>query len=256
MSVIVLIAEEPVTDRLERQQIAAKAYAKWQAIEGVALTSSQKVANWLLVTLVEPFRDFFNRNGFKLAMSILLFIFLFKMGEAFLGRMSIVFYKEIGFTNTEIGSLSKLLNWWVTIVFAVIGGMVNIRYGIYRGLMVSGIAMASSNLMFALMASVGPDKMLFVATIFVDGFTAAWGSVALVAFISLLCNQAFSASQYALMASLGVLGRTFMASSSGFLVDWMDGNWAAFFILTALMVIPSLLFLRLIKDDIHRLEKR
>jgi PAT family beta-lactamase induction signal transducer AmpG len=256
MSVIVLIAEEPLTDRLEKQKLAAQAYAKWQAIEGVALTSGQKLVNWLLVTLVEPFRDFFNRNGFKLAMSILLFIFLFKMGEAFLGRMSIVFYKEIGFTNTEIGSLSKLLNWWVTIVFAIIGGMVNIRYGIYRGLMVSGIAMATSNLMFALMASVGPDKMLFVATIFVDGFTAAWGSVALVAFISLLCNQAFSASQYALMASLGVLGRTFMASSSGFLVDWMDGNWAAFFILTALMVIPSLLFLRLIRDDIHRLEKR
>jgi PAT family beta-lactamase induction signal transducer AmpG len=82
--------------------------------------------------------------------------------------------------------------------------------------------------MFALMAKVGSDKMLFVATIFVDEFTAAWGSVALVAFISLLCNQAFSASQYAMMASLGVLGRTFMASSSGFLVDWMDGNWAGF----------------------------
>jgi PAT family beta-lactamase induction signal transducer AmpG len=256
MSVLVLIAKEPVTDRLEKQKLAAQSYADWQNVEGGELTSKQKTLNWMLVTLVEPFRDFFSRNTFKLAISILLFIFLFKMGEAFLGRMSIVFYKEIGFSNTEIGSLSKLLNWWVTIVFAILGGMVNIRFGIYRGLMVSGIAMATSNLMFALMATVGPDKALFVATIFVDGFTAAWGSVALVSFISLLCNQAFSASQYALMASLGVLGRTFMASSSGFLVDWMNGNWAGFFILTALMVIPSLIFLRLIRDHIYRLENR
>ena len=208
------------------------------------------------MTLVEPFREFFQRNGVRLALSILLFIFLFKIGEAFLGRMSIVFYKELGFTNSEIGSLSKLLNWWVTIVFAVIGGMVNIRYGIYRGLLTGGIAMAASNLMFALMAQVGPDKALFAATIFVDGFTAAWSSVALVAFISLMCNQAFSASQYALMASLGVFGRTLLASGSGFIVDWMDGNWQGFFILTAVMVIPSLLFLYSIREDIHRLEKR
>lgn len=255
ISIFVLIAQEPETNRQSMQQKAAQSYANWQSSQGLPLTRRQKLVNWLLVTLVEPFRDFFNRNGFKLAISILLFIFLFKIGEAFLGRMSIVFYKELGFTNTEIGSLSKLLNWWVTIVFAIIGGMVNIRFGIYKGLMVSGIAMAASNLMFAWMASAGPDKTLFIATIFIDGFTAAWGSVALVSFISLLCNQAFSASQYALMASLGVLGRTTMASSSGFIVDGMDGNWSGFFILTAAMVIPSLIFLYLLKDHIGRLEK-
>ena len=98
--------------------------------------------------------------------------------------MSIVFYKEIGFSNTEIGTLSKLLNWWVTIIFSVIGGLVNMRYGIYRGLMIAGIAMAASNLMFSVIAEVGPSKPLLVATIIVDGFTAAWSTVALVAFIS------------------------------------------------------------------------
>jgi PAT family beta-lactamase induction signal transducer AmpG len=255
LSVVVLVVDEPVTDREYRQQVAAKAYAQWQASKGGLVTVRQKLANWLLVTLLEPFREFFQRNTFKFALSILLFIFLFKIGEAFLGRMSIVFYKELGFSNTDIGSFSKLLTWWITIVFSILGGMVNIKYGIYRGLMVSGIAMAASNLMFAIMAQVGPDKALYGATVFVDGFTAAWSSVALVAFISLLCNQAFSASQYALMASLGVLGRTLMASSSGFLVDWMDGNWSAFFILTAVMVIPSLIFLWSIKDHINRLER-
>ena len=255
LALAVLVADEPQTDREHQQQLAAKAYSAWQGAQGQLASRGQKIVNWLLVTLVEPFRDFFARNTFKLALSILMFIFLFKIGEAFLGRMSIVFYKELGFSNSDIGSFSKLMTWWITIVFSVLGGMVNIRYGIYRGLMVSGIAMAASNLMFALMAQVGPDKALYAATIFVDGFTAAWSSVALVAFISLLCNQAFSASQYALMASLGVLGRTFMASGSGFVVDWLDGNWSLFFILTALMVIPSLIFLWAIRGHIARLEQ-
>ncbi|WJG11338.1 MFS transporter [Aliiglaciecola sp. LCG003] len=255
LMLFVFLSEEPVTDREARQAAASAMYAN-AMVGDRPLNLGGKIANWLLVTVVEPFRDFFTRNTFKLALSILLFIFLFKIGEAFLGRMSIVFYKELGFSNSDIGSYSKLLNWWVTIIFAVLGGMVNIRFGIYRGLMIGGIAMATSNLMFAMMSIVGPDKALFAATVFVDGFTAAWSSVALVAFISLLCNQAFSASQYALMASLGVFGRTLMASGSGFLVDWMGGNWAAFFVLTAVMVIPSLIFLWTLKDHIYALERR
>jgi PAT family beta-lactamase induction signal transducer AmpG len=185
-----------------------------------------------------------------------LFIFLFKIGEAFLGRMSLVFYKEIGFSNSDIGTYSKLGNWWVTIVFSILGGMVNIRYGIVKGLFIGGIAMAASNIMFSIMALVGPNKALFVATIVVDGFTAAWGTVAMVSFISLMCNNAFSASQYALMASVSVFGRTVLASSSGVLVDWMDGNWPLFFVITALMVIPSLLFLWSIKEQVDHIENQ
>jgi PAT family beta-lactamase induction signal transducer AmpG len=245
--------DEPVT---HRDAIQAEAKARYLNKLAHTPTLTAHIGAWLAVTLVEPFKEFFQRNGVRLALSILLFIFLFKIGEAFLGRMSIVFYKEIGFSNSDIGTYSKLLNWWVTIVFAVIGGMVNMRYGIYRGLMIGGIAMAVSNVMFSAMALIGPDKALFAATVFVDGFTAAWSSVALVAFISLLCNQAFSAAQYALMASLGVFGRTLLASSSGFIVDGLDGNWALFFVLTAVMVIPSLVFLYSIKEDIMRLEGR
>jgi PAT family beta-lactamase induction signal transducer AmpG len=245
--------DEPIT---QREAFQAEAKARYLQHLSTTPTLGAHIGAWLAVTLVEPFKEFFQRNGVRLALSILLFIFLFKIGEAFLGRMSIVFYKEIGFSNSDIGTYSKLLNWWVTIVFAVIGGLVNMRYGIYRGLMIGGIAMAASNVMFSAMALVGPNKALFAATVFIDGFTAAWSSVALVAFISLLCNQAFSAAQYALMASLGVFGRTLLASSSGFIVDGLEGNWALFFVLTAVMVIPSLLFLYTIKADIMRLEGR
>ncbi|MBE1287558.1 MAG: MFS transporter [Alteromonadaceae bacterium] len=252
LSTTVWWVSEPQTNR---QATQAQATADFQNKVGTHTAYSHYFA-WIAVTVIEPFKEFFTRNGVRLALSILLFIFLFKIGEAFLGRMSIVFYKEIGFSNSDIGTYSKLLNWWVTIIFAVIGGAVNMKYGIYRGLMIGGIAMASSNLMFALMAMVAPNQALFAATVFVDGFTAAWSSVALVAFISLLCNQAFSATQYALMASLGVFGRTLLASSSGLIVDGLDGNWALFFVLTAVMVIPSLCFLYRIRHDIHRLEGR
>lgn len=254
-SIIVLFAKEPDVLREQTQSEAAQRYQDKLGNDG-ALSFMQRLIVWLLVTVIEPFREFFSRNGVKFALSVLLFIFLFKMGEAFLGRMSIVFYKEIGFSNSDIGTYSKLLNWWVTLFFAIVGGLVNIRYGIHRGLMISGVTMALSNLMFALIAVVGPDKTLFVCAIFIDGFTGAWSSVAMVAFISLLCNRAFSATQYALMASLGVLGRTSLASASGFIVDAMGGNWSLFFILTAVMVIPSLLFLWSIKAQVTELEQR
>ena len=224
-----------------------------QEIQGTS-SSGQSLKSWLYSTVVTPFAEFFNRNGVKLAASFLLFIFLFKIGEAFLGRMSIVFYKEVGFSNTDIATYSKLLNWWVTIVFSLLGGIVNIRFGIYRGLMVAGIAMAASNLLFAVIAQTGPSTSLLAITVIVDGFTGAWSTVAMVAFISLLCNRAFSATQYALMASLSVAGRTLVASSSGFFVDAMDGNWSLFFILTSLMVIPSLGFLYSIRENIKKVE--
>lgn len=208
------------------------------------------------LVVVQPIGEFFSRNGVKLAFSILAFIFLFKIGEAFLGRMSIVFYKEVGFTNAEIGTYSKLVTWWVTIVFALLGSAVNLRLGIIKGLLIGGIAMATSNLMFSWIALVGPDTNLFLSAVLIDGFTSAWSTVAFVAFISLLCNRTFTATQYALMASLGSLGKTLLSSSSGTIVDYMDGNWALFFVVTALMVIPSLIFLWFIRKPIAELERK
>ena len=237
------IADEPQIDR----------EALLEKITDANATSSPLVY-WIRTTLITPFAEFFNRNGVKLAASFLLFIFLFKIGEAFLGRMSIIFYKEVGFSNSDIATYSKLLNWWVTIVFSLLGGLVNIRYGIYRGLMIAGVAMAASNLLFALIAQTGPSTSLLAITVIVDGFTGAWSTVAMVAFISLLCNRAFSATQYALMASLSVAGRTLVASSSGIVVDSLNGNWSLFFIITAVMVIPSLCFLYSIRHHIKRVE--
>lgn len=209
---------------------------------------------WVQQTFVAPVVEFFTRNGWQLATALLTFVFVFKLGEAFLGRMSIVFYKEIGFTNDDIATYSKVITWWVTIVFAVLGSLVNIRIGIVRGLLIGGVAMAASNLLFAWIAVIGADTDLLLAAVLIDGFTSAWSTVAFVAFISLLCNRTFTASQYALLASLGNLGRTLVSSYSGFVVDWLDGNWSLFFILTSVMVIPGLLILLALRRRLTELE--
>lgn len=128
---------------------------------------------WLLLSLAAPLRDFVMRNGLQVACAIFSFILLFKVGEAFLGRMSIVFYKEVGFSNTDIANYSKMLTWVVTIVCSLAGGIVNAHFGLIRGLVVSGGAMALTNLMFAWIALAGPEIPLYVATIILDGFAQA-----------------------------------------------------------------------------------
>ncbi|PWI35198.1 MFS transporter [Vibrio albus] len=228
-----LLVGEPQTQRENLQH---------QAEDRHSYLLGSKVAAWLTVTAIEPFLDFFRRNGVRVALTLLLFVFLFKIGEAFLGRMSIAFYKEVGFSNEQIGYYSKLIGWGVTMLFTFVGSMVNVRFGIVRGLMIGGIAMASSNLMFAWIASAGPNEHLFLATIFVDNFTTAFSTVAFVSFLTVLTGQAFSATQYALLASLGNFGRTTLASFSGELADYLN-NWPLFFVLTAVMVIPSLIML-------------
>ncbi|MEF1289508.1 AmpG family muropeptide MFS transporter [Vibrio sp. M260118] len=228
-----ILVGEPKTQRDALQAAAEQRHSKVVGNRAVA---------WLTVTVVEPFLDFFKRNGFRVALTLLLFVFLFKIGEAFLGRMSITFYKEIGFSNEQIGYYSKLIGWGLTILFTLLGSMVNVKFGIVRGLMIGGIAMASSNLMFAWIAKVGPNEQLFLATLVVDNFTSAFSTVAFVSFLTVVTGQAFSATQYALLASLGNFGRTTLASFSGELVDYLN-DWSTFFILTALMVIPSLIML-------------
>ena len=186
----------------------------------------------------------------KIGIAILAFVFLFKIGEAFLGRMSLVFYKEIGFSKGDIAIFSKALGWITTIVFTLIGGAIAMRSGIFKTLVVAGIAMAGTNILFSVLAWVGPSKTLFAFAVILDDLAAAFATVAFVAFISLLVDRSFTATQYALLASVGTAGRTLLASSSGALVDGLGGNWGLFFIITALMVVPSLVCLLLIKNKI------
>ena len=214
-----------------------------------------KLITWIVGTIGGPIMSFFKKNGFSIAMSILGFVFLFKVGEAFLGRMSIIFYKEIGFSKTDIAIYSKTLGWITTVIFTLLGGLFVIRSGVLKAMFLAGIIMASTNFLFSVLAWSDKSELLFAVAVIFDDIAAAFATVAFVAFISLLVDRAYTATQYALLASIGTAGRTTLASSSGALVDWLNGDWGIFFILTALMVIPSLIILWLMKDKLKLSEK-
>tara|TARA_B100000674_G_scaffold471699_1_gene460770 strand:- start:286 stop:1662 length:1377 start_codon:yes stop_codon:yes gene_type:complete len=214
-----------------------------------------KFVSWLSSTVSGPIISFFKKNGFSIAISILTFVFLFKVGEAFLGRMSIIFYKEIGFSKTDIAIYSKTLGWITTVIFTLLGGLFVIRSGILKAMFLAGILMAGTNLLFSVLAWSEKSALLFATAVILDDIAAAFATVAFVAFISLLVDRAYTATQYALLASIGTAGRTTLASSSGALVDWLNGNWGLFFILTAIMVLPSLIILWSMKNKIKISEK-
>ncbi len=213
------------------------------------------ILSWLSGTISGPVISFFKKNGFSIAIGILGFVFLFKIGEAFLGRMSIVFYKELGFSKSDIAIYSKTLGWITTVIFTLLGGLFAIRSGTIKTMFIAGGLMAITNLMFTLLAWSGKSEFLFAAAVILDDIAAAFATVAFVAFISLLVDRTYTATQYALLASIGTAGRTLLASSSGSLVDWLDGDWGIFFILTAVMVIPSLICLWLIRNKLKISEK-
>ena len=214
-----------------------------------------KILSWLSGTIGGPVISFFKKNGFSIAIGILGFVFLFKIGEAFLGRMSIVFYKELGFSKSDIAIYSKTLGWITTVVFTLLGGLFAIRSGTVKTMFIAGGLMAITNLMFTLLAWSGKSELLFAAAVILDDIAAAFATVAFVAFISLLVDRTYTATQYALLASIGTAGRTLLASSSGSLVDWLNGDWGIFFIITALMVIPSLICLWFIRKKLKLSEK-
>ena len=164
--------------------------------------------------------------------------------------MSIVFYKEIGFSKSEIAIYSKGLGWITTAVFTLLGGFMAMRTGTIKTMFLAGGLMAVTNLLFAVLAWTGKSEMLFAIAVIADDIAAAFATVAFVAFISLLVDRTYTATQYALLASLGTAGRTILASSSGALVDWLNGDWGIFFILTTIMVIPSIICLWLIRKKL------
>jgi PAT family beta-lactamase induction signal transducer AmpG len=153
------------------------------------------------------------------------------------------------------------------------------RAGTIKTMFVAGILMAVTNLLFSYLnwfvetiplvfyqfdinlllrtwdLEISNHQLIFGSSVILDDIAAAFATVAFVAFISLLVNRAYTATQYALLASIGTAGRTLLASSSGALVDWLNGDWGTFFILTALMVIPSLILLWIMKDKIKFSEK-
>lgn len=196
---------------------------------------------WLREAVVEPFADFFRRNGAATALLILLFVMLYKLGDALLGTMTNPFYVELGFTKPEVAAIVKGYGLVATLAGGLLGGLVVNRRGVIRGLWICGLVQMASNLVFVLQAWVGRDLGLLAVTISVENLAGGMGTAAFVAYLSSLCNLSYTATQYALLSSFMAQARTTLSAGGGFLAA--STSWVGFFLLTTVAALPGLLML-------------
>jgi PAT family beta-lactamase induction signal transducer AmpG len=191
--------------------------------------------------VIEPFAEFIRRSGLKVAGLVLAFILLYKFGDAFAGVMANPFYVKIGFTKAEIAGVTKIFGLAATLAGVFLGGVVVTRYGVMPALLGCGVLQMLSNLMFVVQAMMGHDVSTLMLTIGLENLAGGMGSAAFVAYLSLLCNVAYTATQYALFSSFMAVGRTLLSSTSGWVADHVD--WVSFFLISTVLAVPGLLIL-------------
>lgn len=190
-----------------------------------------------------PFLEFFQRSGLFQGISILVFIVLYKLGDALVNNMSLPFLLETGFSQTDIGAIQGGMGLLATIVGVLAGGAVLSQLGINRSLWVFGGLQAISNLTYLILSQIGQNYPFMVAAINIENFCAGLGTAAFVAFLMSLCNQRFSATQFALLSSLMAVSRDILVAPAGRIVELT--GWPTFFLLTLVAALPGLLLLPL-----------
>ncbi len=197
-----------------------------------------------------PLKDYFSRNS---AIPLLFLIILYKLGDAYAGTLTTAFLiKGIGFSPADVGTINKGLGLVSLIIGALYGGALMARLGIFKSLLFFGILQAISNLSFVVLALVGKSYFILICAVAFENFSGGMGTSAFIALLMTICNQRYSATQYALLSSLAALGRIFIAPSSGFIVQ--STGWPMFFFITALAAIPGLLLLVKMKEVIINLK--
>jgi MFS transporter, PAT family, beta-lactamase induction signal transducer AmpG len=195
----------------------------------------------LVDAVILPFGEFFQRKGVMRGLLILLFITLYKLGDALLSNMTTPFLLQTGFTKTDIGAIQVGMGLIATIVGALLGGSILSRIGINRSLWVFGILQAVSNLAYFFLAYVGKNYQAMVLAINIEQFCGGLGTAAFVAFLMSLCNQRFSATQYALLSSLMAVSRDILSAPGGAIAQVT--GWSTFFLITIVAAVPGLLLL-------------
>ncbi|MEN0038426.1 MAG: MFS transporter [Cellvibrio sp.] len=190
---------------------------------------------------IKPFQEFFSRNGILLAVALLAFVGLFKLPDQMIGVMAGPFYLDSGYTKADIATVSKLFGVWVGIAGAFLGGICIAAFSMRSMLFVATIIVSISNIAYLLMANNPGQEWAFFAAISADNISQGFAGVVLVAFMSSLTNQNFTATQYALLASLANLPGKFIGGLSGYIVEATSYSW--FYIYSSLSVVPTLLIL-------------
>jgi PAT family beta-lactamase induction signal transducer AmpG len=202
----------------------------------------RRLAGWIWSAVLSPFVDFFSRYGW-LALLVLALIATYRISDIVLGVIANVFYVDMGFTKTEVANVTKVFGVVMTLLGAVIGGVLVNRLGVIRILFVGALLVALTNLLFALLAQVGNSVPMLIVVVAMDNLAGGMASAAFVAYLSALTNVQYSATQYALFSSLMLLFPKFLGGFSGVMVDRI--GYEQFFVIVALLGLPVLLLVSL-----------
>jgi PAT family beta-lactamase induction signal transducer AmpG len=208
-------------------------------IDEVAHTTAPPAT--LKEAVTEPFHEFFSRHGWRSAMLVLAFMFLYKLGDSMATALSTPFYLDMGFSLTQIGIIAKNAALWPTIIGGLIGGLMMVRIGINRALWLFGLVQIISILGFVLLSVSGPSLIILALVIAFEYLGVGLGTAAFVAFIARTTSRAYVVTQFALFTALTALPRTFANAGTGWIVEQV--GWTDFFILCTLLAIPGMLLL-------------
>lgn len=198
---------------------------------------TRSVSTFLRESIVEPFVEFFQRNG-RWALWILALIAVYKISDITMGVMANPFYLDLGFSKTEIADITKIFGFFMTIAGAALGGLLVARYGIAGPLVLGAALVALTNLLFALLALLDPSLVLLALVVSADNLSGGIATSVFIAWLSSLTNQAYTATQYALFSSLMTLPAKFLGGFSGIVVDTQ--GYFVFFVYAALLGLPAI----------------
>ncbi len=232
----VLLISEPARDA-DRTDLRAEQ-------DLLARTSVGPVIEWFVGAVASPFADFFKRNG-RFAVVILLFIAVFRLSDIAMGIMANPFYLDMGYSKTDIANVAKVFGFFMSIVGSALCGILVVKWGIYRPLLLGAIAVAVTNLFFAGLSLMQPEIGYLAAVISADNISGGFAATAFVAYLSSLTNRAYTATQYALFSSLMTLPGKFVSGFSGVVVD--SFGYFEFFCIAAVIGIPAILLVLVLR---------
>jgi len=198
----------------------------------------QRFAAWFTDAVIAPFADFISRNG-KTALTILALIAVYKISDITMGVMANPFYLDLGFSKTDIADVAKFFGFFMTIAGAALGGIMVVRYGIMKPLVLGAVLIAATNLLFAMLAVYEPSKLFLAVVVSADNLSGGIATSVFIAYLSSLTNTAYTATQYALFSSLMTLPAKFIGGFSGIVVD--SHGYFNFFVYAAILGTPAIL---------------
>ena len=204
---------------------------------------------WVIGAIICPFVDFFQRNG-KFAIVILVFISVFRLSDIAMGVMANPFYLDMGYTKSEIASVAKVFGFFMTIAGSAICGILVVKWGILRPLLIGAVAVASTNLLFAILSTLQPELTWLAVVISADNISGGFAATAFVAYLSSLTNKAYTATQYALFSSLMTLPGKVISGFSGIVVD--AEGYLTFFVVAAGLGLPAIVLVVLLMQREHQ----